>query len=422
MKKFYSSSCVFSFLFFICTSAGISQAPTSQTFNASGTYTINPGYSAVVTIEAWGGGGGGSSLAGAAGGGGGGAYASITTTLTANSYTVTVGAGGGVGVAGSNSSFTTLVIAVGGSSTPSGAGGPGGTAAASTGLIKFSGGTGGGAASGGGPDGGGGGGGSATPTADGGNGGNGLSNPSNNGGAGGTGTGAGGSGANGTAGVPDATAGTAPGGGGGGRGSGGGTSKAGADGRVIVTVNSVLPVRLKTFKAIKKATSVELEWNSESESNLADYIIEKSTNGINFSAINTVAARNSSNSEIYNYTDAVGNANTIYYRIAMTELDGKITFSRIVKVVSTGKGTQLQVYPNPVRGGVVNFITPELAKGVYSVEVFNSTAQVVYKVRYNHTGGALSQSIQLPESLKPGIYSIHIKDGQVKYQHNFLIQ
>ena len=117
-----------------------------------------------------------------------------------------------------------------------------------------------------------------------------------------------------------------------------------------------------------------------------------------------------------------GNANVMYYRIAMTELDGKVTFSRIVKVVSTGKGTQLQVYPNPVKGGVVNFITPELAKGVYTVQVFNSSAQVVYKMRYNHTGGALSQSIQLPETLKPGIYSIHINDGQVKHQHNFLIQ
>ena len=394
MKKIYSSLLSFSFLFFICVAVGIGQ-PTSQTFNASGTYTVPSGYSAVVTIEAWGAGGpGGSSTSGAKGGGGGGAYASSTTTLSAGGYAVTVGTGTTPGTAGGNSSLTAIVIAQGGSSTANGTGGAGGTTAGSTGVTKVAG------------------------TA-------GANNAGNDGGAGGAGANGGGAGgAGGTGNSTNGVAGTAPGGGGGGKGGPGNSTVSGngGAGRVIVTVTSVLPVRLKTFKAIKKATSVELEWNSESESNLADYVIEKSTNGINFSALSTVAARNSSGSEIYNYTDAAGNANTMYYRIAMTELDGKVTFSRIVKVVSTGKGMELQVYPNPVRGGVVNFITPDLGKGVYSVEVFNSTAQVVYKVRYNHTGGALSQSIQLPESLKPGIYSIHIKDGQVKYQHNFLIQ
>ena len=421
MKKIYSTSLLFSFLFFICALVGSSQAPTSQTFNASGTYTINPGYSAVVTIEAWGGGAGGGSGAAERGGGGGGAYASTTTTLTAGSYTVTVGTGGAVGVAGGNSSFAATVIAAGGLSTTTITGGAGGTVAGSTGTIRFAGGAGGNGATGGGAKGGGGGGGSANPGSNGGVGGDGTNNPTNLGGAGGTGTGAGGRGADGD-GTPDAVAGTAPGGGGGGRGSAGGTSQAGAAGRVVVTVSSVLPVRLKTFKAIKKTNSVDLEWNSESEANLNSYIIEKSTDGVNFSALNSIAARNSSNSETYKYTDAAGNANVMYYRIAMTELDGKVTFSRIVKVESTSKGTQLQVYPNPVRGGIVNFITPQLAKGVYSVEVFNNSAQVVYKMRYTHSGGALSQSIQLPESLKPGIYSIHINDGQVKYQHNFLIQ
>ena len=419
MKKIYSTSLLFSILFFICAAVGISQ-PISQTFNSSGTYTVPAGFSAVVTIEAWGGGAGGGSGAAERGGGGGGAYASTTTTLTAGSYPVTVGTGGTVGNPGVNSSFTALVIAAGGTSTTTATGGAGGTVAASTGTIRFAGGAGGNAGNS--NSSGGGGGGSATSSANGGIGGNGSNGNNQPGGTGGTGQGAGGAGAANSA-AAAAVAGTAPGGGGGGRSSNAtSTSAAGAAGRVVVTVSAILPVRLKSFKAVKKATSVELEWNSESESNLADYIIEKSTDGTNFSALSTVAARNSSNSEIYNYTDAAGNANVMYYRIAMIELDGKVTFSRIVKVISTGKGTQLQVYPNPVKGGVVNFITPELAKGVYSVEVFNSTAQVVYKVRYNHSGGALSQSIQLPESLKPGIYSIHIKDGQVKYQHNFLIQ
>ena len=108
-----------SFFFILITKSAIAQ-PTSQTFNSSGTYTVPTGYTAIVTIQAWGGGGGGGNNSGnAKGGGGGGAYASIITTLNPGSYTVTVGTGGTTGNAGGNSSFSTLVIAAGGSSTSS---------------------------------------------------------------------------------------------------------------------------------------------------------------------------------------------------------------------------------------------------------------------------------------------------------------
>ncbi len=420
MKKNYFSFVCFSFLFFVCAIAAISQ-PISQTFNVSGTYTVPAGYSASVTLEAWGaGGGGGTNSGNAKGGGGGGAYASTTLTLTAGSYTVTVGGGGAIATAGGNSSFAATVIAIGGGSTTTATGGAGGTAAASTGTIRQNGGNGGAGATTTGVRGGGGGGGSANPGSAGGNGGAGVAGAPGTGGAGGTGTGAGGNGAD-DDGTPDATTGTAPGGGGGGRGNNG-NSQAGAAGRVIVTVNTVLPVRLKSFKAVKIGSAVQLEWNAETESNLADYSVEKSFDGRNFSAITSLQARNSAIPVTYTYSDAAATANVVYYRIAMVELDGKATFSRIIKVLSDSKGIPLQVYPNPVIGGAVSFTTPILAKGIYTVKVFNSNAQMIYQTKYTHTGGALSQSIQLPDGQRPGIYNIQVSDGQVKYQHNFLMQ
>src|SRR5258706_2920346 len=86
-------SCLLLFIsLFLISKSGNSQ-PTSQTYTSGGTYTytVPVGYSAVVTIEAWGaGGGGGTSSSGAKGGGGGGAYASLSTTLSAGNYSVTV--------------------------------------------------------------------------------------------------------------------------------------------------------------------------------------------------------------------------------------------------------------------------------------------------------------------------------------------
>ena len=395
--------------------------PTSQTFNSSGSYVIPSGYSATVVIEAWGaGGGGGTNSGNAKGGGGGGAYASVTTTLTAGSYTVTVGTGGGPAVAGGASSFTAICVAAGGSSTTTATGGAGGTVAGSTGTIRQAGGPGGAGAGSTGVRGGGGGGGSATSGGTGGTGGNGMAGAPGTGGTGGTGQGAGGAGAD-DDGTPDAQTGFAPGGGGGGRGNAG-NSQAGAAGRVVVTVQSVLPVRLKSFSAVKKNNNVQLQWNSEIESNLSGYTIERSFDGTNFSAVTTVASGNSGNPTTYDYTDANVNGNVVYYRIVMKELDGKATFSRIIKVASGGTVNTLTVYPNPVSGGVVSFITPDMVKGNYTVKVFNSNAQVVYQMKYNHNGGSLSQQLQLPSSLKPGLYNMQVSDAQVKFQQSFLLQ
>ena len=208
----------------------------TQSFTSGGTFTVPANVNTII-VECWGAGGGGSNRSGAAGGGGGGAYTrGVLTGLTPGStITVTVGTGGTAGNNGGQSLVSTIVANGGQSVGNSRTGGTGGAASAVGGDVtaSYSGGTGGNARAGtggGSNEGGGGGGGSATTTANGGNGGIGTVT----GGAGGTGTGAGGNGGDGTA-TPDAAAGSAPGGGGGGRGEAGGTSKAGANGQVIIS-------------------------------------------------------------------------------------------------------------------------------------------------------------------------------------------
>lgn len=269
-------------------------AQTTQTFNASGTYIVPVGKSCIVKIEAWGGGGGGNY-----GGGGGGAYAAIDNyTLTAGSYTVTVGAGGAGAVAstsagvGGASSFTTLVIAAGGSATPNSniAGAIGGQASASTGDVKHSGGNGANAVVVTSPaiGIGGGGGGSATATTDGGNG--------NTNGTGGTGEGAGGGGTTST----DAFAGTAPGGGGGGSYDGPNTNGliaqkggAGAAGRVIVTVISVLPVEFGAISPVLKDGALTVVFTTLTETNNSHFDVEVSKDGKTFAKAATIKSKSS---------------------------------------------------------------------------------------------------------------------------------
>ena len=216
---------------------------TSQTFTATGSFTVPAGVTSI-TVECWGagGGGGGASTTNpcAGGGGGGGSYArSIISVTPGNSYTVTVGTAGTAGAAGATGGTggyswfysSSTILAAGGTggvgvTTGSGSGGSGGSTSSSIGTTLYAGGNG---AAGVSTTGGGGGGGGA-----------GNSNPGGaaSGSTGGTGgvTG-GGNGANGQTGNGNGSAGTVPGGGGSGarRTSGNRTGGAGSRGQIIIT-------------------------------------------------------------------------------------------------------------------------------------------------------------------------------------------
>lgn len=392
----------------IISSSSAKAQPTNQTFTSSGTYSVPAGYFVSVTIEAWGaGGGGGTNTGNAKGGGGGGAYASRTTILGPGNYTVTVGTGGAVATAGGSSSFTTLVIAAGGSSTTTATGGAGGTTAASTGTTLFAGGNGGNGAGSTGIRGGGGGGGSATATANGGNGGNGIAGAPGTGGAGGTGVGSGGNGAN-DSGTPDAVNGTAAGGGGGGRGNNG-NSRAGADGRVIVTVNSfTLPVRLSGITAFEKNNGIQIDWTAYSEENLSHYEIERSADGNNFSGIGTITARNSVSASTYGWLDLNPSPGVSFYRLRSVDLDSRAAYSTVVKVNRDKQVKDIFVYPNPVKDGYLSLQSAELHKGNYRATIFNNSGQEIFTAQFSHAGGTLTRAIQLPQDLKPGIYSLQL--------------
>lgn len=392
--KFYYFPFVLCLLLFSAVAA-VAQ-PTSQTFNSSGSYVIPPGFSANVTIQAWGaGGGGGINASGAKGGGGSGAFASSTVTLSAGSYAITVGSGGSAGTGGGNSSFTSIVVAAGGGSTVNATGGAGGTIAASTGVTRIAG------------------------T-------NGSTGPGNSGGAGAAGANGGGSGGNGgPANNGSGNSGNMPGGGGGGKaGPGaGGLSGVGGGGRVIVTVNTVLPVRLSSIKAFEKQNSIQIEWIAAAEYNLDKYEIERSADGISYTRIGDLAARNSFSETKYTFTDLTPLAINNFYRLRIVNLDGAIELSSVVKINLDKRIKDVKLYPNPVTNGYVAIQASDLNKGDYTAKVFNAAGQQIHVMRFTHTGGAINQTLQLPETLKTGVYLLEVsKSGAEAFKKSFVIQ
>ncbi len=102
-----------------------------------------------------------------------------------------------------------------------------------------------------------------------------------------------------------------------------------------------LPIRLKFFEVHATAQGVKVHWQTASETNNAEFALERSTDGENFETIYTLPG--AGNSEVmlnYSYRDQDELESGIYYyRLKQTDYDGQYTYSALVSV-------QLRVQPN----------------------------------------------------------------------------
>lgn len=99
----------------------------------------------------------------------------------------------------------------------------------------------------------------------------------------------------------------------------------------FIDATVALPLRLISFKAYLTNPHVELQWSSQGELNIQSYIIEKSTNGIDFLGIGEVQAQ-SRISSVYKFQDVRAAPGKNYYRLKIMELDGYSEYSPVSHV------------------------------------------------------------------------------------------
>jgi hypothetical protein len=184
-----------------------------------------------------------------------------------------------------------------------------------------------------------------------------------------------------------------------------------------------LPVKFSNVKAYQQGSAIKIDWSNLTESNVVNYVVERSANGSSFTALNTIgAARNDGGRADYTSLDVSPLNGVNFYRIRSNEPDGKALYSVIVKVNTKGGVAGITVYPNPVTGGQVSLQTTGLSKGLYTVRIFDAGGQLVFNQLMNHNGGAATEVIELPAALKPGMYSLQLIGGEVKLARSFIIK
>ena len=139
----------------------------------------------------------------------------------------------------------------------------------------------------------------------------------------------------------------------------------------------ILPVTYGSFGVEKKEDKAIIVWTTLSEINSSHFVIEKSTDGVDFSEIGVVNAQGKSNElKQYTFIDDAPYVGDNYYRLKQVDFNAEAAYSD-VQTVSFSDGSDDYAYalfPNPAYDFIkVNTDSPELIV----VKIYNIDGQLV---------------------------------------------
>lgn len=150
----------------------------------------------------------------------------------------------------------------------------------------------------------------------------------------------------------------------------------------------LLDIEYLAFTARPQPEGVQLDWHVMEDPNTERYALERSLDGVNWTAIHERWVSGSGQEERYQYLDREPFTGENYYRVVGELSNGEIYLSPI-RTVQWEKGQPaLTAYPNPAQG-TVHLQWDEALNGT-PVRLFNALGQVVQQFTLNNNHHTLS--------------------------------
>ena len=189
------------------------------------------------------------------------------------------------------------------------------------------------------------------------------------------------------------------------------------------TPPTTTPVAFINVKAYQKQSGVQVEFGNATESDVVNYVVEKSADGRTFTAAGTLSPKtNNGGLNSYAYFDASPKRGNNFYRIKVTERNGNVKYSTTLNISLQTDGIWVNAYPNPVRGNNVNVQLENFDKAVYTISIFNQMGQRVYAKNISHNGGTATFTIDLPVAIKKGVYSLQVGNATTTVNNKIVVE
>ncbi|MEI6185265.1 MAG: T9SS type A sorting domain-containing protein, partial [Bacteroidota bacterium] len=172
-----------------------------------------------------------------------------------------------------------------------------------------------------------------------------------------------------------------------------------------VQYDNTLPVSATRVNGYKLSEKNVLKWNTYTEVNNDHFVIERSTNGHDFTPIATVNSLapmgNSTSTLTYTFVDQATQLVNTYYRLKQVNKQADYAISDVIMLKGDGKIPFVvnNIYPNPVESTLkINYSTPNA--GNSTVVLIDAVGRIVDQTVVNSMEGDNQQQIELSKLSK----------------------
>ncbi|HEY5370313.1 MAG TPA: T9SS type A sorting domain-containing protein [Hanamia sp.] len=187
------------------------------------------------------------------------------------------------------------------------------------------------------------------------------------------------------------------------------------DYNLVVATEGLMPVKLVSFNGLYSNGLATLNWETSQEINNDHFELYRSLDGKQFDLVATIAGAGTSFvPKYYSFRDGIGaKLSDVYYRLKQVDIDGKASFSNVVRL-SIGDGNEsFRIYPNPVINDFTATFSASNA-GAAKLLIRNVNGQTVYSQTLNILKGNNAVSVQVPQIIR-GMYYVSVVNAEINF-------
>lgn len=190
-----------------------------------------------------------------------------------------------------------------------------------------------------------------------------------------------------------------------------------------IDCTSILSVEgLKLEGRRLNASQTELTFFTYTEKNNLGFVVQHSLSDVNhFDSVGFVnGSLNSFVEKAYRFIDENSYSGYSFYRLKQVDIDGRSTYSNIVKIEGASSQASVAVIPNPTSSDNINIRLTGFMQNKLNIVVTDVNGQTVYS-RQNQD--APNSVFRLPvRYLSPGLYHIRVFNAEKYANTNFLVR
>ena len=177
---------------------------------------------------------------------------------------------------------------------------------------------------------------------------------------------------------------------------------------------------VKFFNSVTEQNLVRLNWELAGGSKVKNIVVEKSTDARNFSAVSSTTVSYSEMSQKLYYEDLNVDGTASYYRLRLTDMEGRSSYSNVLVVkLKSANTTGFKVYPNIVQSSTtINMVSASRQQA--SITIVDLSGRIIRQNQVSIQAGTNNMQINDLEKLSRGQYYVVLDIPGNRYTQPFI--